>query len=122
MKKNLCLIITVLSLLSCNQTEKKEMNEFVKGKITNINKDGNDYSLIIKTPKDSLIIASIMYDDLNSSKKENILQHISRGKEISFKGTIYYFSSGKSRVKSFFREKRQDKSPIVAIKEIEFLN
>ena len=123
MKKILYPIVAILLLFSCNQIEKKEMNGFVKGKITKFKKDDSgDYSLLIKTPKDSIIVASIMSDDFEPSSKENILQQISIDKEISFKGTIYYFSSGKSRRKSFLSEKREDKTPITAIKEIRFQN
>jgi len=119
MEKIICFLI-IISLASCHQVENKKMDKFIKGEITKIKKNKNSYSLLIKTSRDSTVMATIMNEDF-SGKKE-ILQQVDTNKYISFKGTIFYLESKKSSEKSFFQTKGKDKLPITVIKEIKYLN
>jgi histidinol phosphatase-like enzyme len=111
-------LMIILLLTQCNQFEKKEMNEFIDGKITKIKSNENGYSLLINTSNDSIIMASIIKSDFKNNNE--VLQQIGIDKQISFKGTINY-SDSKSK-KNHYQKKKSEQYPIISIKQIKILN
>lgn len=102
-----CALIVFSVVISCNSTTEKEMDHFIAGKITTIDRNEDYYGIVLKTASDSTVLSMARIEDFKNNWSQ--FQQLQVGQKISIKGVVFCTDSWKM----------EERCPMVIIKQME---